>query len=131
MVGDSLILEGVRATLENRLGLDVLVLDQPLDVSLAELGAYCPDAIIFDVSAIRPDLLLSLFQQPGPLLIGVDPETHQALVWSGRQAAAVATADLVQVITEAGAGSSPPNFRSAHIHPQNVRALQDDSNQGD
>jgi hypothetical protein len=131
VVGDSLILEGVRAALENRLGLDVLVLDQPLDVSLAELGAYCPDAIIFDVSAIRPDLLLSLFQQPGPLLIGVDPETHQALVWSGRQAAAVATADLVQVITEAGAGSSPPNFRSAHIHPQNVRALQDDSNQGD
>jgi hypothetical protein len=131
VVGDSLILEGVRATLEKRLGLDVLVLDQPLDVSLAELGAYCPDAIIFDVSAIRPDLLLSLFQQPGPLLIGIDPETHQALVWSGRQTAAVATADLVQAITEASSGSSPPNFRSAHIHPQNVRALQDDSNQGD
>jgi hypothetical protein len=98
VVGDSLILEGVRAALENRLGLDVLVLDQPLDVSLAELGAYCPDAIIFDVSAIRPDLLLSLFQQPGPLLIGIDPETHQALVWSGRQAPAVVAADLLQAI---------------------------------
>jgi hypothetical protein len=131
VVGDSLILEGVRATLENCLGLDVLVLDQPLDVSLAELGAYCPDAIIFDVSAIQPDLLLSLFQQPGPLLIGIDTETHQALVWSGRQAAAVAPADIVQAITGAGASSSPPNLRSAQRYPQKVSASQDDSNQGD
>ena len=118
LVGDSLILEGVRATLENRLGLDVLVLDQPLDVSLAELGAYCPDAIIFDVSAIRPDLLLSLFQQPGPLLIGVDPEKHQALVWSGKQKAAVVAADLVQVIMGASAGWSPVGLQDTEGVPR-------------
>ena len=50
------------------------------------------------MEAIQPELLLSLFQQPGLLLIGIDPETHQALIWSGRQEAAVAAADLVQVI---------------------------------
>ena len=54
------------------------------------------------MEAIQPELLLSLFQQPGLLLIGIDPETHHALVWSGRQAAAVDAADLVQVIIGAG-----------------------------
>ena len=110
MYGDSLVLEGVRASLENCPGLEVVVLDQPLEMSLDELCAYCPAALIFDLSAIRPDLLLSLFQQPGLLLVGVDPETHQALVWSGRQAAAVVAADLVEVITRGSAGSSPSEF---------------------
>jgi hypothetical protein len=130
VVGDSLILEGVRATLENRLGLDVLVLDQPPDVSLEELGAYCPDAIIFDVGAIQPELLLSLFQQPGPLLIGIDPETHQALVWSGRQTAAVVAADLIQVIMGAREGGSSLNFTSTQEHAQEMDALLDNSHRG-
>jgi hypothetical protein len=65
---------------------------------IGELGAYCPAVVIFDVGAIQPELLCSLFQQPGLRLIGIDPETHQALVWSGRQEAAVEAADLLQVI---------------------------------
>jgi hypothetical protein len=101
-----------------------------LDVSLEELGAYCPDAIVFDVSAIQPNLLLSLFQQPGPLLIGVDPETHQALVWSGRQAPAIVAADLVQAITGVSAGGSQPELRGADQRAQEVSASPDDKNQG-
>jgi hypothetical protein len=96
--GDSLILEGVRAALEKRPDLEVVVLDRTPRNLPEELGAYCPATLIFDVSVIQPDLLLSLFHNPGLLLIGIDPETHRALVWSGKQEAAVVAADLVQMI---------------------------------
>jgi hypothetical protein len=106
LYGDSLILAGARASLERCPDIDVAVLDPTLKEPLAELSAYCPAAIIFDLSAVQPDLLRSLFHQPGLLLIGIDPETHQALVWAGRQAAAIVGADLVQVIMGSDAGSS-------------------------
>jgi hypothetical protein len=106
--GDSLILEGVRASLDKCPGLEVLVLRQPPEKLPDELRAQCPAALIFDMEAIQPEFLLSLFQQPGLLLIGIDPETHHALVWSGRQAAAVDAADLVQVVI--GAGPDDPSL---------------------
>jgi hypothetical protein len=106
LYGNSLILAGVRAVLEKCPDLEIRILDHPLDKPLEKLEAYCPAALIFDLSAVQGDPLLSLFQQPGLLLIGIDPETHKALVWSGRQAAALAGADLVQVIME-GEGPGP------------------------
>jgi hypothetical protein len=110
--GDSLILEGVRASLHKCPGLEVLVLHQPPEKLPDELRGYCPAILIFDMEAIQPEFLLSLFQQPGLLLIGIDPETHQALVWSGRHAAAVGAADLVQVIVGAGPADPSPDLGS-------------------
>ncbi len=60
------------------------------------------------LSVVQPQLLLGLFQQPGLLLIGMNSETHLALVWSGRQAAAVNAADLVRVLVETANGSVTP-----------------------
>jgi len=104
LYGDSVILTGVRASLERRSDLEVLALDQPVDRSLEELGAHCPAGVIFDLTVIQPDLLLSLLQQPGLLLIGINPETHQVMVWSGREAAVIVAADLVDVILRATQG---------------------------
>jgi len=98
LYGDSLILQGVRAELAGHPGLQVLMLDQPLEEPLEELRALKPEVIIFDLSAVQPDFLLAMLQEPDLLLVGINPETHQALVWSGRQAAAAVAADLVEVI---------------------------------
>jgi hypothetical protein len=95
-----LILAGVRATLERYPDLQVLFLDSSLDKTLDAIRACCPATFIFDIDAIQPDFQLSLLQQPGLLLVGIDPETHQALVWSGREEAAVVAADLVKLICE-------------------------------
>ena len=95
-----MILAGVRANLEARPDFEILVLDRPLDSPLEELQRLCPAAVVFDLGASRPDFLFPLLQQPGLLLIGIDPETHQALVWSGRQAPAVASADLIGIIKQ-------------------------------
>jgi len=91
-------LEGVRASLEALPGLEVLVLDSLLVLPLEDIQTGGPTTVIFDLEAVQPDILLSLLQQPGLQLIGIDPETHQALVWSGRQAAAVVAADLVEIV---------------------------------
>ena len=56
--------------------------------------------MIFDTAAVQPDFPSSLLQQPDLLLIGINPETHQALVWTGKQAAAVDAADLLSVIRQ-------------------------------
>ncbi len=96
--GDSLILEGVRAKLAGNPSLEVILLDHPLANPLEELRRLNPDVIIFDLDAVQADFPLAMLQQPNLLLIGINPETHQALVWSGRQAAAVAAADLIEIL---------------------------------
>jgi hypothetical protein len=50
------------------------------------------------MDAVQPDFQLSLLHEPGLLLVGIDPKTHQAVVWSGREEAAVAAADLIGLI---------------------------------
>ncbi len=95
-----MILAGVRAELEARLDFKILILDRPLDCPLEELQRLCPTAVIFDLKSNRPDFLFPLLQQPELLLIGIDPETHQALVWSGRQVPAVSAADLIGIIQQ-------------------------------
>jgi hypothetical protein len=112
--GDSLILEGVRASLVKCPGLEVVVLDRTPRNVPEELGAYCPATLIFDLSVIQPDLLLSLFQQPGLLLIGIDPETHRALVWSGRQESAAVASDLLQMIVGAAGAALTPDHGDTH-----------------
>lgn len=100
MFGDSLILEGVRASLAACPDIEVLLLEPSLDEPLEAILAVCPAVFIFDLGVVGPDFQLSLLQQPGLLLVGIDPKTHQALVWSGRQAAAVVAADLIDVIRQ-------------------------------
>jgi len=55
---------------------------------LEELQTSKPDMIIFDVAAVQTGFPLALLQQPGLLLICIDPTTHLAQVWSGMQVAA-------------------------------------------
>jgi hypothetical protein len=99
LYGDSLILEGVRAELAHHPDLEVIMLDDPHQKSLEELRALNPAVIVFDLSVIQPDFPLALLQSPDLLLIGINPETHQSLVWSGRQAMAVCADDLLEIIT--------------------------------
>lgn len=98
LYGDSLILSGVRASLETYPGIELLVLDQLPGEAIEELRLLCPSAVIFDLSATKPDSLFSILQQPGLLLIGIDPETHQARVWSGQHLHELSMPDLFQVL---------------------------------
>ena len=100
LYGNSLILEGVRAELSGHPGMEVLIFDQFPNDLLEEMRLLKPAAIIFDLAADQTDFPLAMLQQPGLLLIGIDPETQHALVWSGRQVRAVVAADLITIIQE-------------------------------
>lgn len=98
LYGDSLILAGARVDLSACPSVEIIILDHPLAQPVEEISALHPDAVIFDLGAIQPDFPGSLLHQPDLLLIGLDPETHQALVWSGRQEAALEARDLLEII---------------------------------
>jgi hypothetical protein len=98
LYGKSLMISTIGASLDACPDLQLLPVDPTRPDVQEHLGALQPDAVIFNLGTEQPDALLSLLQQPDVLLIGVDPETHQALVWTARQAAAVAADDLVSVI---------------------------------
>ena len=104
LVGDSLILAGLQASLEARPGIEILVLDQPLDTLCEVLRSLCPAVLVFDLGAVQGDFPLALLQLPGLRLISINPETHQVLVWAGSEAAAIDAAGLVRVLSEAGDG---------------------------
>lgn len=100
LCGDTMFLEGIRVSLEAFQGVEVVLLDPSTDEQFENTGRVRPAAVIFDLSAIQPNSLFSLLQQTDLLLIGIDPETHQALVWSGRQAGAVMAGDLIRIIQQ-------------------------------
>jgi hypothetical protein len=99
LFGDSLILEGVRASLAACPDLEIIRLGASVEDLFEIIRALCPAVFIFDLQAVRFDFQLSLLQQPELQLIGIDPESQQAMVWSGRQKAVVVAADLIKTIT--------------------------------
>jgi hypothetical protein len=106
LYGNSLVVSTIAASLQECGDLELVRVDANPDHpagladAAARLGAREPITVVFDQATARPDLAMALLDQhPHVLLIGVDPATHQALVWSGRQTAAVVAADLVRAIT--------------------------------
>ena len=108
LYGDSVILAAMQASLSGFPNLEVISMEQSPS-SLME--GWCDlhlAAVVFDLASVSPDFPLVLLQQANLLLIGINPETHQVMVWSGREAAVVVAADLVDVILRATQGVPLP-----------------------
>lgn len=101
LYGNSLVLAGIRASLVAHPCLDVIALEAPSADAAQELRSLCPAAVIFDIGGVQPDSPFLLGQeQTGLLLIGIDPISHQVLLWSGRHLGEASTQDLVQLIVK-------------------------------
>lgn len=98
LFGESLILEGVRAELAGKPNLEVITLDDPLNKSLGEIHALNPAVIIFDLGAIQNAFPFIMLHHPDVLLIGIDPESHQAMVWAGQQRSMLDMQDLMRIV---------------------------------
>jgi hypothetical protein len=99
LYGDSVFLAGIRAQLERDAALDVVTVEPGRTDLLPLLRSRRPRAILFDLATARPDLTVPLLrEQPGLLLLGVDPSSNDVLVLSGRPQQALSIADLVQAI---------------------------------
>ena len=98
LYGRSLILSTVAASLQRHPHLEVVPLALPLP-TVQELGALCPQVVIFDLESVPPEFPFSLLhEQPGLLVIGMDAAGDKLLVLSGQQARSLTTETLVQVI---------------------------------
>ena len=99
LYGKSVILGTVGASLGRYPQLEVVSLSPPFPTA-QELEAMAPVAILFDLEAARPEGVFSLLETcPGLLLVGVNPDTNEALMWTGQQLHELSTQGLVDVIT--------------------------------
>ena len=100
LYGDTLILAGVQASLSLSPQLELIVLEELPADWVAILHELHPSAVIFDLGSMQPDFPLRILLQSNLLLIGIDPETHRALVWSRRQEVAAEARDLLEIIQD-------------------------------
>ena len=111
--GNSVVLSGISASID--LDPDCEVIGYSMTADLQDLYVLHPNVVIFDLDAVQPDFIYRLAQdiprlpgQPPLLLIGIDPETNRAVVWSGWEAKELSSQDLAQVIHQMN--SSNPNL---------------------
>jgi hypothetical protein len=94
---------GIAASLRANPDMEVVGLDPDVPTVLQQITECTPMVIVFDQGAVPSDLaILLLREQPGLLLIGVDPSSNELLVLSSHTAQALSVADLIEVIHRKG-----------------------------
>ena len=109
LLGNSLALSGVGASLETRPGLRVVRVGA-VDASAEVLRALEPDVAVFDLAATPPDVVELWRRHPGVLPVGVDLLEHRAVVFSRESSSVLTTDDLLRVI-EGRKGPRTPRSR--------------------
>ncbi len=100
LYGDSVFLAGIKTEFQRRGLPEVITVEAGRPDAPGRICALNPRAVLFDLAAAQPDFAISLLrEQPGLLLIGVDPSSDELLVLCSHPARALSMSDLVQVIT--------------------------------
>jgi DNA-binding NarL/FixJ family response regulator len=97
LLGNSLALSGVGASLEARPGLRVVHV-AAADAFAEALSELEPDVAVFDMAANQPDVVELWRRHPGVLPVGVDLLEHRAVVFSRHSSSVLTTDDLLRVI---------------------------------
>lgn len=95
--GDTLVLAGVRATLEANPAFEIIDLDSSHEIR-PDLLLWDPDVIIIDTSLVPYLLQSHLFDKWAGLLIGVNPDINQVQFWIGKSMKMLSANDLGDVI---------------------------------
>ena len=98
LFGQSLLLSLVAASLEQSPGLRVAQARTWADARRV-LAEHIPDVLIFDLTdAGESHLLPLLFKNPRLLLVGLDVETNQAVLLSGKEAQSLTLNQIKEII---------------------------------
>ncbi len=99
LYGKSVFLAGIKAQLEQVPALELIELEAAQTEVVDRMRLCRPQAVLFDLAMGYPDFAVPLLhEQPGLLLIGVDPDSNELLILSSQQERAMAVADLLKVI---------------------------------
>ena len=98
--GNTVVLAAIEASINLDRGCEVVPHPWPMDRQA--LCTLDPDVVIFELDAVPSEFPYTLSRErPGLLLIGIDPETNKAFLWTGEQAEGWASQDLAQAIHRA------------------------------
>ena len=104
--GSSLNMAGVAVSLKADSHLEAMWVDPHSPNCRQYLSEHNPAAIVYDLNDPPPDVDIKLLrEQPGVLLIGVDPDSNDMLVLSSRSQQALSMSDLVSTIRQQDANS--------------------------
>jgi hypothetical protein len=86
VLGDSLLMDSVRTTLQNGLAHSIVQVD-PLEADIGGcLKFFRPELIVFELDSSPLYAILSLLrEQPNTLLLGIDGHCSQVIALNGRQ----------------------------------------------
>lgn len=99
LFGDSLLMDGVEASLSDQQELDVIHVDITINNVGQHLQTIAPDLVIFDLDLPFSSQIVPLLrEQPGIPFIGLDAQCSEAIALSSHQYTALSANDLVKVI---------------------------------
>jgi hypothetical protein len=108
LYGSSVFLAGIKAELESRLALELIMIEAGCPNVMDLIRTRKPRAVLFDLGTGTLDYVIQLLRdRPGLLLIGVDPSRDEMLVLSSHPAQALSITDLVEVIHQKESISEP------------------------
>jgi DNA-binding NarL/FixJ family response regulator len=99
LCGESVLIEGIEASLQNREGVEIALLDTSQPDAVQALDELNPDIIVFDLTPSQLNCVFTFLRTHTDLvLIGLDINSNLALFLSGEWRMLPTVADLMQVI---------------------------------
>lgn len=99
LCGESLLIEGIEASLQHRQGVEVVLLDTSQPDAVQALDKLSPDIIVFDLTPSQLSFVFTFLRiHTDIVLIGLDMDRDLALFLSGEWRVLPTVADLMQVI---------------------------------
>lgn len=99
LFGDSLLMDGVEASLADQHEMDVIRMDATINNVGQHLQRIAPDLVIFDLDLPFSTQIVPLLQeQPGIPFIGLDAQCSEVITLSSQHFNALSANDLVKVI---------------------------------
>lgn len=99
LCGESLLIEGIEASLQDREGVEIVLLDTSQPGAVQVLDKLSPDFIVFDLTPSQLSCVFTFLRtHTDTVLIGLDIDRDLALFLSGEWRMLPTVADLMQVI---------------------------------
>ena len=99
LLGDSLLMDGVAMSLGDTRQMGVLQMGPSLADVGERLRSLKPEMILFELDSPRTPALISLLrEEPGTLLLGLDPDCSRVVVLNGSQHLARNMTELGQLV---------------------------------
>jgi hypothetical protein len=112
LCGDSIVLGSVGASLDRASQFELIRLPDP-QPKAAELQAFRPDVILFDIENGDPAAAFCLLEtEPDLLVLGISPDVNLVRLWTGRQYRELSADALVALIAD-GTGQGPNQLGKA------------------